>query len=479
MKTSSVDIDMFSGLPNRIRTTAFVAFVLLLAGPVQSQVNSGSDGRHGQLNPTADLVINMADQPDGIYQYTSVNIRAGVRVSFVRNSGGTPVVWLVQNRCVINGVIDVSGLSPGDNLGGGAGPGGFGGGNGGIAATAGQGPGGGAFGDGSSASYGTAGTPWAGHSQVGALYGNQFVLPLLGGSGGGGSTNGTAGGGGGGAILIAASQDIELNGDIFAVGGWGGNAGIELSAPCPPVLLNFGGAGSGGGVRLVATRILGGGTIDVSGGLAGAVCPNGALQAPGRGGSGRVRFDALNIGFSGNVLGAFTHGFQPVIIPPPTQAVSLAIQTVGGVTVAANPTGVLTSPDVVIPGSRQNPVPIMVRCANIPLNSEITVEVKPANGPTISAVGLNNGGTAAGSTATLSVSMPRGGGTIQAKATSGIAGLLGAGVNRNQKARSYADTGLTADGERFAKVEITALLGQSAQVVYLAESGKAYSFPTR
>src|SRR5262245_7914259 len=98
---------MFLGPFNRSRTDASVAFVLLLARSVHSQVNSGSDGRHGQLNPTADVVINMADQPDGIYQYTSVNIPAGVRVSFVRNARGTPVVWLVQNRCVINGAIDI------------------------------------------------------------------------------------------------------------------------------------------------------------------------------------------------------------------------------------------------------------------------------------------------------------------------------------------------------------------------------------
>jgi len=52
-----------------------------------AQVNSGSDGHDGALNPASNLVIDMADHPDGIYHYTSVNIPAGVTVSFVPNSG--------------------------------------------------------------------------------------------------------------------------------------------------------------------------------------------------------------------------------------------------------------------------------------------------------------------------------------------------------------------------------------------------------
>ncbi len=39
-----------------------------------SQVNSGSDGHDGAFNPTQDIEIDMADHPDGIYHYTSVNI---------------------------------------------------------------------------------------------------------------------------------------------------------------------------------------------------------------------------------------------------------------------------------------------------------------------------------------------------------------------------------------------------------------------
>ncbi len=50
-----------------------------LSLPVAAQVNSGSDGHDGALNPTANLVIDMADHPDGIYHDTSVNIPVGVK----------------------------------------------------------------------------------------------------------------------------------------------------------------------------------------------------------------------------------------------------------------------------------------------------------------------------------------------------------------------------------------------------------------
>jgi len=452
--------------------------VLSLPLGVIAQVNSGSDGHDGALDIGGfggpPVVIDMADHPDGIYHYTSVNISAGARVTFTRNSSGTPVVWLVQGNCVINGTVDVSGQSAVGSLGGAGGPGGFAGGNGGVAASAGQGPGAGAFGGiAASASYGTVATPWADHTDgLGSVYGSQYVLPLLGGSGGGGNTSGAPGGGGGGAILIAASQDIALNGVILAAGGSGGNTGFGGGLPSD----NYGGAGSGGAIRLVATRILGDGRLDASGGVVGVL---GIPSSIGSGGLGRVRMDGMNIGFGGQVVGVFSQGFQPIIIPPPNQAVSLAIQSVGGFAVAANTTASLTTPDVVVPANQQNPVLIVVRAANIPLNSEITVEVKPANGPTISAVGINNAGTQASSTATVSVNIPRGGGTIQAKATSGIAGTLGASLNRSQKYRSYADTGLTSDGERFAKVEVNATLGSGQQIAYLAESGKRYPIPAR
>src|ERR1035437_8045068 len=119
---------------------------LLLAGVTAlAQVNSGSDGHDGAFNPTTtNTVIDMDDHPDGIYQYTSINIPTNVTVTFIPNAANTPVVWLVQSNCVISGTVNVSGQDANGAGGSGGGPGGYRGGNGGGSATPGQGPGGGA-----------------------------------------------------------------------------------------------------------------------------------------------------------------------------------------------------------------------------------------------------------------------------------------------------------------------------------------------
>ena len=144
---------------------------------------------------------------------------------------------------------------------------------------------------------------------------------------------------------------------------------------------------------------------------------------------------------------------------------------------AASPTGASLTPDVIIPGQQANPVSIVVRCANIPLNTDIIVDVKPANGPTVRVVCANSAGTQASSTATVSVTMPRGAGTVQAKCVSGIAGSLGASLNNGEKFKNYAKTGRTADGEVFAKMEVTATLGRGQEIAYITESGKRFVLP--
>jgi len=173
-------------------------FAVLLIANANAQVNSGSNGSDGAFNPTTNIVINMADHPNGIYQFTSVNISNGVTVTFIPNANNTPVIWLVQSNCVIDGTVDVSGKStiPANGAAGGlGGPGGFRGGNGGNDGNGGQGPGGGlADGSGQAAAFGTLPTLWNGSFYVtisngSSIYGNQFLLPLVGGSGGGGSTN--------------------------------------------------------------------------------------------------------------------------------------------------------------------------------------------------------------------------------------------------------------------------------------------------
>ncbi|HEV7406374.1 MAG TPA: hypothetical protein VGO11_25720, partial [Chthoniobacteraceae bacterium] len=82
---------------------------LVLSLPSVAQVNSGSNGHDGALNPTSNMLIDMADHPDGIYQYTSINIPGGVSVTFKPNARNTPVVWLSQGNCTIYGEVLVQG----------------------------------------------------------------------------------------------------------------------------------------------------------------------------------------------------------------------------------------------------------------------------------------------------------------------------------------------------------------------------------
>ena len=366
-----------------------IAASLLLAGTAaHAQVNSGSNGSDGAFHPTTNIVINMADHPNGIYHYTSVNISNGVTVTFIPNANNTPVVWLVQSNCMIDGVVDLSGEPANGALGGLGGPGGWRGGNGLPTTTGGSGPGGGSFsvvpdcGIVADGTFGNSRCPPRG------IYGNSFLLPLLGGSGGGGSQQfPTGGGGGGGAILIAATGTVAINGRLFARGSHG---------------YGQGGLGSGGGVRLVASVLVGQGLIFADGGN-----------------NGRVRLDVLDRHFSGAIAGVLSEGFQPIIIPSIGQLPQLTVTSVGGVPVSASPTGTLSTPDAVLSAQQNNPIPIVVRCSNLPLNTQITVSVKPANGAAVSATGLNNTGTLSSSTATVLINMPRGGGLIYATAATG------------------------------------------------------------
>jgi hypothetical protein len=389
----------------RIKPVLFIFYVMLSFAwnPTNgsAQVNSGSNGSDGAFTNANQVttVIDMHDHPNGIYQYTSVYIENGVTVKFIPNANNTPVVWLVQGDVVINGAVDVSGQNgSGNGIGGLGGPGGWAGGNGGSNPSSGQGPGGGITISNSASIGGTFGAI-ADTGHPGQIYGNSFLLPLVGGSGAGGCNRGYGGGGGGGAILIAASGSIQINGNLIANGGVGIPGGGAGSAD-----------GSGGGIRLVASNFQGSGNISASG----DVC-----CSDGRGGLGRVRIDTFQFNFGGQITGVFTQGYQPIIIPISGQGVQLSIASVAGATVSATPNGQLVTPDTIISSQQSNPIPVVVNCSNLPLNTLITVTVKPANGASVSAVGYNTTGTLASSTATVSLNLPRGGGIIYATATNG------------------------------------------------------------
>ena len=102
MKNTS--IRRFAGDVKSLSVVFCVALVFAwLPAGGQAQVNSGSDGHDGAFNPTTATNVDMGDHPDGIYQYTEVNIPTNVTVTFIPNANNSPVVWLVQSNCVING----------------------------------------------------------------------------------------------------------------------------------------------------------------------------------------------------------------------------------------------------------------------------------------------------------------------------------------------------------------------------------------
>lgn len=344
--------------------------------------------------------FNAKARPNGIWNFTSINIPAGVTVRFgiETNLALPPIRWLATEDVVINGTIDVSGqfaandLPPGQPARGG--PGGFDGGLGGVrfASSAsyvgqpGKGPGGG---DPGTAQQTNPNLRDGKPGEYNGNYGNVFLQPLLGGSGGGGGASnndwdGGRGGGGGGAIMIASSRDILLNGVVRANGGeyqWS-NA-------------SYGGRGSGGAILLRADRITGPGSLEAYGGNQNN--PN-----------GRIRVEAYARTLTGGQN-------PPAVVGLPStngdlnQAGTLSIVSVKGVNVVQPPTGNLLTPDVVF--SDAGPVNVVVNGTGIPNGTPVQLRVTTATSVIQSAPqNLQNG------TATLTVTVPKGLGTLQATA---------------------------------------------------------------
>ncbi len=220
-----------------------------------------SDGSDGVLDITASTVIdlsqattakwnvdNSAHAGQGVYdpdkwavvfKYRSVKIAAGATVTFANHPSCAPVVWLVAGDVQVAGQINLNG-SPGTSGPGTSlsepGPGGFRG-----AAFLDSNTRGTGFGPGGACCYQDSTGRYA------SVYGNPQIVPLIGGSGSASENQVGYGPGasGAGAILIASSRILTLSGQITANGGSGPVTG-----------------GSGGGIRIVAAGIEGGGAID-------------------------------------------------------------------------------------------------------------------------------------------------------------------------------------------------------------------------
>ena len=207
--------------------------------------------------------------------------------------------------------------------------------------------------------------------------------------------------------------------------------------------------------------------------MASTLIGTGTIDTYSYGGScGRVRIDAAVNNFAGNIPHAvYTQGYQPIILPVGQQP-TLAITSVAGLPAPANPTGSTATPDVSIAGQVANPMPVVVQCSNLPLNTQITLRISPQTAPEICATALNSTGTLASSTATFSVNMPHGGGLMYAQCVTGVQGY--SGTDNGSKYRNLAKTGWSATGERFVAMELTAALGKAQKVVYITESGKRF-----
>jgi hypothetical protein len=383
----------------------FPIFILAMSTPAFGTIIvPGADGSDGAFNPSSNTIIQLADSPTGfwnapnpeapalnpltgaydpnkwavVFRYTSVDIPVNVTVTFANHPSRAPVVLLVSGDVNIAGTVSLDGGNGHAHTGPAQvsepGPGGFRGGVGNQSATflqsGGFGPGGthnlannshacgGSYG--SLGLCGFGGGPYNG----GPLFGNDAIIPLIGGSGGTGllrlpgSTSQDGGGGaGGGAILIAATGTITIDGTLRANGG--GSAYFA------------GSGGSGGAIRLVADQVTGAGVVRAIGGFG---------FNSGNGGDGRLRIERVG----GTLTGVPNPSFAPpgavATIWPAASAPTVKLTMVHDQVVPADPHASLDFPAQDVTLNNPNAMTIRAQCTNVPINSSVKIRVVPRGG---------------------------------------------------------------------------------------------------
>ena len=466
--------------------------------------SSGSTGADGAFSPTVNTEVVLP--PSGVLNYTSINIPAGVTVTFKKNVTNTPVTLLVSGDATVAGSLSVvggdakatgtygDGALADDGIPGVGGPGGYDGGRGGrsdaalrgeiVRGGSGLGPGGGLGGveggdgctsrgyaqyPGIGGAYGanafqSFSIPWCGAAAITVFskpYGSPLLQPMIGGSGGGGGRGGVAypgsgGGGGGGALLIAVSGVLKNNGVIDATGGdGGGNSGTGAGGQ--------GAGGSGGALRLMATTISGTGNLLANGGCANAnnqrrqYCLADGSNPQNGGSVGRIRLEAEAITFSGGSQPAYSKDVPgPVFV---SSAPSMRIASVAAQVVPVNPTG---NADVTLPATTTGPVDVIFETANVPVGNTILLRVVPAYGQPIEALSPAITGNTSNGNATVTVTLPAGPSTLQATTTYTIvvAGTI--------------DLSRFAQNEAVEKVEVTVSMAGETKTRLLTANGNAY-----
>lgn len=321
-----------------------------------------------------------------VFKYAAVNIPEKVTVTFKNHPSRAPVVWLVATSAVIDGTIDLSGASLDLDLSDDPpstyneppepGPGGFRGGKAydGTKGNegSGYGPGGGQAGPGNGNSWSTWGRP-ADHAtpagpdadDVGVVYGNAQILPLLGGSGGGASQSrgNRAGGAGGGAMLIATADTISLNGAIKSHGGesW------------------YTGGGSGGAVRLIAAQLEGSGTISAMGNSG---RDGNGPQQDFIGGDGRIRLEAASYLGSLHCVPAtqVVVPSEPVQLWPPATAPLVRIQSVGATDAPADPRANMGAAAADVSLIESGDTEVVIQSVNVPPVATMKLRITPRQG---------------------------------------------------------------------------------------------------
>lgn len=453
----------------KVMLSVFILCIcVLLSQSAYAAFDSGSTGADGEFAPTSNKELQIPES--GIFNFTTVNIPSGVTVTFKKNSQNTPVTMLATGNVTIAGTINLNAGNGNYIIPGAGGPGGFDGGQGGTVnqtGKRGEGPGGGSGGSprtccsggggcgGGGGFSGNGGGGATGYTEApggvgGAGYGNERILPAIGGSGGagGGGTNsyvGGAGGGGGGSIVVASSGTINVTGTITANGGTGANGEIYAGG---------GGGGAGGSIRLIANTIAGNGAINATGGGGGYQGYNGIYG--GSGSAGRIRLEASSITRTAGTNPPMSLGYPYAVIPQ--NMPTLTITSAGGVDSPAVPKGSFGSPDVMLPFNAQNPITVVVNGANIPAGTTVTLKASPAVGSATSATG-----TLAGTDTSSSAS-------IQVNISKAYPSVLTASVTFQLASLGMGP--IYAQGELVEKVRVEAAMGGGSTMTYITASGK-------
>ncbi len=309
-----------------------------------------------------------------VFKYRRVRYEQS-NIQFKPHPSGAPVVWLVSEFVSsdpsLRGAIILNGTttSPG--------PGGFR--SGGFdVASYGFGPGaGGTTGTKSFASHGVAG------SNGGPIYGNERIMPLVGGSGGGGKADGP--GGGGGAILIACQGIVE---------------GLIVADSNDT---NGEGTGSGGAIRIVADRI--GGFLNLRASL------RGRIRVETNAGGGPLTANA-----GGGTVSTSTDPFTTAQIWPTDTHPKVGIVQVHGISAPTDPRARLEEATTDLAINAGSPVVVRMEALNVPSTWKVEVKVVPKTGRPIIAEATKVEGNDLASFWQANVQFPAGASVIQARA---------------------------------------------------------------